>query len=215
MNENFISGQYDVEKKSKIKKFYDDNKIYIYSALCVLLIAISTISIYSYIQNKKKNSLSNNYISANIHIKNGNKIEALNILKKTIYSNDSTYSSLSLFLIVNENLETNKEEVIKLFKHVLENNKFDDEVKNLIVLKKAFYETNFNDEQKILNTIKPLLTKETIWKANALMLAGNYFISKGENLKAKDFFVQILNIKDLNNEIVDQANYQLRLIQND
>ena len=47
------------------------------------------------------------------------------------------------------------------------------------------------------------------------MLAGNYFISKGENLKAKDFFVQILNIKDLNNEIVDQANYQLRLIQND
>ena len=215
MNENFISGQYDVEKKSKIKKFYDDNKIYIYSALCVFLIAISTISIYSYIQNKKKNSLSNNYISANIHIKNGNKIEALNILKKTIYSNDSTYSSLSLFLIVNENLETNKEEVIKLFKHVLENNKFDDEVKNLIVLKKAFYETNFNDEQKILNTIKPLLTKETIWKANALMLAGNYFISKGENLKAKDFCVQILNIKDLNNEIVDQANYQLRLIQND
>ena len=97
----------------------------------------------------------------------------------------------------------------------MENNKFDDEVKNLIVLKKAFYETNFNDEQKILNTIKPLLTKETIWKANALMLAGNYFISKGENLKAKDFFVQILNIKDLNNEIVDQANYQLRLIQND
>ena len=54
MNENFISGQYNVEKKSKIKKFYDDNKIYIYSALCVLLIAISTISIYSYIQNKKK-----------------------------------------------------------------------------------------------------------------------------------------------------------------
>ena len=113
MNENFISGQYNVEKKSKIKKFYDDNKIYIYSALCVFLIAISTISIYSYIQNKKKNSLSNNYISANIHIKNGNKTEALNVLKKTIYSNDSTYSSLSLFLIVYENLETNKEEVIK------------------------------------------------------------------------------------------------------
>ena len=198
MNENFISGQYDIEKKSKLKKFYDNNKIFIYSAICAILIAISSLSIYSYLQNKKKSSLAKNYINANIYIKNGNKTDALNILKKIVYSNDSTYSSLSLFLIINENLETNNIEVSELFNHVLENNKFDNEIKKLIILKKAFFETNFNDEKKILDTIKPLLNQESIWKANALMLIGNYFISKGENLKAREFFLQILSIKNLN-----------------
>jgi hypothetical protein len=47
------------------------------------------------------------------------------------------------------------------------------------------------------------------------MLAGNYYVSKGENLKAKEFFLKILNIKNLNGEIAEQANYQLKLIQND
>ena len=215
MNENLISGQYDVKKKSKIKKFYDDNKIYIYSILFAILIIIFTLSLYSYLQNKKKISIAQNYINATIFVKNGNKSEALSVLKKIIYANDSTYSTLSLFLIVNENLEKNNLEAIELFNHVIENSKFDDESRNLLVLKKAFYETNLNDEQKILNTIKPLLSKDSVWKANALMLVGNYFVSKGEDIKAKEFFLQILNINNLSNEIIDQANNQLKLIQND
>ena len=215
MNENIIEAKYNITKKSKINIFYNKYKILIYISSTIVFITILSLLFYDNYKENKKIKLADDYFKAKIYIQNNQNDKAITILNKVIFANDSTYSSLALFLIVNENLETNKEEVIKLFKHVLENNKFDDEVKNLIVLKKAFYETNFNDEQKILNTIKPLLTKETIWKANALMLAGNYFISKGENLKAKDFFVQILNIKDLNNEIVDQANYQLRLIQND
>ena len=80
-----------------------------------------------------------------------------NFSENFIYSNDSTYSSLSLFEIVNENVETDDEKIIKLFEHVLENNKFDKETKNLIILKKAIFETNFTDEQKMLTTIKPLI----------------------------------------------------------
>ena len=30
MNENFISGEYDVTKKTKLRKFYDDYKILIF-----------------------------------------------------------------------------------------------------------------------------------------------------------------------------------------
>ena len=102
-----------------------------------------------------------------------------------------------------------------MFQHILDNNKFDDEIRNLIILKKAIFETNFDDEQLILNTINPLINKKTVWKANALMLAGNYYISKGENLKAKEFFLKILSIKNINNKIAEQANLQLQLIQND
>ncbi len=215
MDDNFISGQYDVGSKSKLKKFYDDNRIFIYSVLFTILIVISAVSFYSYSQNKKKTSLAQDYISANILIKNEDKDKALRILKKIIYSDDSTYSSLSLFLIINENLEEDNTKLLELYDHVLENNKFEEEIKNLIILKKAFYETKFDDEKKILDTIKPLLGKESIWKANALMLAGNYFISKGENLKAKEFFLQVLDIKNLNNEIIEITKQKLRLINND
>jgi hypothetical protein len=215
MDDNFISGQYDVGSKSKLKKFYDDNRIFIYSVLFAILIVISAVSFYSYSQNKKKTSLAQDYISANILIKNEDKDKALRILKKIVYSDDSTYSSLSLFLIINENLEEDNTKLLELYDHVLENNKFEEEVKNLIILKKAFYETKFDDEKKLLDTIKPLLGKESIWKANALMLAGNYFISKGENLKAKEFFLQVLDIKNLNNEIIESTKQKLRLINND
>jgi hypothetical protein len=122
---------------------------------------------------------------------------------------------MSLFLIVNEKIEKDNKKILALFDHVLENNEFDDEIENLIILKKAIFETNFNDEQLILNTLKPLINKETIWKAHALMLAGDYYLSQGENLKAKEFFLKILSIDNLNVEIEELANYQLQLIKND
>ena len=215
MNDNFISGQYDVTKKSKLRQFYDGNKKLIFLILSVLIITIASLNIYSYFKEREKILLSEKYINAKMYLKNGNKIKALNVLNEIIYSNDSTYSSLSLFEIVNENVETDDEKIIKLFEHVLENNKFDKETKNLIILKKAIFETNFTDEQKMLATIKPLINKETLWKAHALMLAGNYYFSKGEKLKAKDFFSQILSMDNLNKELLEQANYQLKLIIND
>ena len=223
MNENFkgkmipdeISGQYDVEKKSNLRKFYDSSKILIFFFLGIILIIILTFTITTYLQNKKKTSIANEYISANVYLQNGNTADALSTLNKIIYADDSTYSSMSLFLIVNEKIEKDNKKILALFDHVLENNEFDDEIENLIILKKAIFETNFNDEQLILNTLKPLINKETIWKAHALMLAGDYYLSQGENLKAKEFFLKILSIDNLNAKIEEQANYQLQLIKND
>ena len=215
MNENLISGEYDVTKKSKLKKFYDDYKILIVSVISIFLITIISFNIYLYLQNTKKTSLSKKYLSAKIHLQNNNKDQALKTLNEIIYSDDPTYSTLSLFEIINKNLENDDEKVSKLFIQVLNNNKFDNEIKNLIILKKAIFETNFNDEQKLLKTINPLINEKTLWKPHALMLAGNYFVSRNENLKAKDFFIQILNIENLNNEFLDQAKYQLKLILND
>ena len=215
MNENLISGEYDVTKKSKLKKFYDDYKILIVSVISIFLITIISFNIYLYLQNTKKTSLSKKYLSAKIHLQNNNKDQALKTLNEIIYSDDPTYSTLSLFEIINKNLENDDEKVSKLFIQVLNNNKFDNEIKNLIILKKAIFETNFNDEQKLLKTINPLINEKTLWKPHALMLAGNYFVSRNENLKARDFFIQILNIENLNNEFLDQAKYQLKLILND
>ena len=215
MNENLPSGQYDVNKKNKFRKFYDNYKILIFSILSFFLIILASLNIYSYLQKQKKISLSNKYATAQIYIKNQNKIEAFKILNKIIYSDDSTYSTLSLFEMIDEKLESDNGKISKLFVHILENNKFDKEVKNLIILKKAIFETNFSEEQRLLETIKPLINEKTLWKPHALIIAGNYFYSKGENLKAKDFFIQVLDIENINKELLDQAKFKLRLILND
>ena len=41
MNENFIHAEYDLSKKSRIKRFYESNKILIYSFIFLIILAIS------------------------------------------------------------------------------------------------------------------------------------------------------------------------------
>ena len=215
MNENLFENRYDVTKKSKLKKFYEVNKILIFSVILILIIAIASIIFYSETKEKKKILLSDNYLTAKIYLENGDRNEAKNILKTLIFANDSTYSTLSLFLILNENLIVDQGELSNLFDHVLENNKFEKEVKNLIIFKKALFQSNFVSELELLDTVKPLISTETVWKPHALLLLGDYFASKKEYLKAKEFYVQILSLKNLHKELYNHARSQLIFITND
>ena len=215
MNENLFEARYDVTKKTKLKKFYEVNKILIFSVILILIIAIASISFYSESKEKKKILLSDNYLAAKVYLENGDRNKVKNILKTIIFANDSTYSTLSLFLILNENLIVDQGELSNLFDHVLENNKFEKEVKNLIIFKKALFQSNFVSELELLDTVKPLISTETVWKPHALLLLGDYFASKKEYLKAKEFYMQILTLKNLHKELYNQARSQLMLITND
>ena len=215
MNENLFETQYDVTKKSKLKKFYEVNKILIFSVILILIIAIASVSFYSERKEKKKILLSDNYLAAKVYLENGDRNKVKNILKTIIFANDSTYSTLSLFLILNENLIVDQGELSNLFDHVLENNKFEKEVKNLIIFKKALFQSNFVSELELLDAVKPLINTETVWKPHALLLLGDYFASKKEYLKAKEFYVQILSLKNLHKELYNHARSQLIFITND
>ena len=215
MNENLFETQYDVTKKSKLKKFYEVNKISIFSVILILIIAIASVIFYSETKEKKKILLSDNYLAAKVYLENGDRNKVKNILKTIIFANDSTYSTLSLFLILNENLIVDQGELSNLFDHVLENNKFEKEVKNLIIFKKALFQSNFVSELELLDAVKPLINTETVWKPHALLLLGDYFASKKEYLKAKEFYVQILSLKNLHKELYNHARSQLIFITND
>ena len=215
MNENLFGAQYDVTKKSKLLKFYEANKILIFSTVLIIIIAIASVSFYLAAKEKKKVLLSGNYITAKVSLENGDISKAKNILKTIIFANDSTYSTLSLFLILNENIIDEQYELSKLFDHVLENNKFEKEIKNLIIFKKALFQSSFVNESELLETAKPLINSETVWKPHALLLLGDYFASKKEYLKAKEFYMQILSLKNLHKELYNQARSQLIFITND
>ena len=215
MNENLFEAQYDVTKKSKLKKFYEKNKISFFSTIVVLIITAVSVGFYLESKEKKKVLLANNYIQAKVYIENGNINEAKEILKTIIFANDSTYSALSFFLILNENLIVDEKELSIMFDHILENNKFEKEVNNLIIFKKALFQSNFVNESELLETVKPLINSETLWKPHALLLLGDYFASNKEYLKAKEFYMQILSSKNLYKEIYERARSRLILINND
>ena len=215
MNENLFETRYDVTKKSRLKEFYEVNKILIYSVILILIIAIASVGFYSEAKKKKKILLSDKYLVAKVYIENNDKNKATNILKSVIFDNDSTYSTLSLFLILNENLIADQRELSNLFDHVLKNNKFEKEVKNLIIFKKALFQSNFVSELELLEAVKPLINTDTVWKPHALLLLGDYFASKKEYLKAKELYLQILSLKNLHQELYNQARSRLIFVTND
>ena len=212
MAENFFEAQYDVTKKSKIKKFYESNKILIFSSILILIISFGSLSFYLESKESKKILLSENYVQAKFYLENGNKSEALNTLKKVIFANDSTYSTLSFFLILNQNLIRDYKEISALYDHLLENNNFEKELRNLLIYKKSLFSSNSVSETELLETIKPLLNTDTLWKPHALLLLGDYFMSKGENIKAREFYQQILSMNNLHKDLYDQAKSQLVII---
>ena len=216
MPENLFKTQYDLTKKSKLKEFYESNKILIYSTIFALIIIIVSYSYYQASKEKKKIYLSENYIQAKIYLESGNKIKAVKILKDVIFANDPTYATLSLTMILNENLISDKNEVSKLFDHLIENNKFDQEIRYLLFYKRALYKSSYVEESELLEDTKSLLNnEESIWKSHTLLLLGDFFFSKREFIKAQDFYLQVLSIRNLQPELYVHAKSQLALINND
>jgi len=211
MTENLFEAQYDITRKSKLKKFYEENKFSIFLTTLILLIGLVSFSFYLEIRDNKKTLLADNYIEAKIYLENGQRDKAENILKKIILENDSTYSTLSLFLMLKENFEKEQKELSKLFDHVLKNNKFEKEVKNLIIFKKALFLSSFENETEMLEALKPLIKGESLWKPHALLLLGDYFFSKDEYLKAREFYSKVLTLKGLHKELYEQARSQIVL----
>ena len=215
MSENTFQTQYDVTKKSSIRKFYESNKIKIISLISILIILILSTIFYSEYKKKKHNLISGKYVEAQILIEKGKKDQAKEVLREIIYENNHTYSTLSFFLALNENLVTEKEEIINMFNYLIEKNDFETEIKNLLLFKKAIFLSNYSDEEKLISTVKTLINSETVWKPHALLLMGDFFYFKKEFLKASEFYEQILSIKGLNRGFYEQAKNQLNFSKNE
>ena len=83
------------------------------------------------------------------------------------------------------------------------------EIKNLIIYKKALFNADFINENELLNILNPLINSESIWKSHALYLIAEYFYSKNEKQKSKEFFNQILNVENANQDILKKTQKRL------
>ena len=192
-------------RNEKIKNFFINNKKKLILGVSVLLVVI--IGYFSLEEIKKRNKVKLadqfNLITINFETKEKQKIisELANLVKE----NDVTYSPLALYFLIDNNLIENKDEINSLFDELINETKLDKEIKNLIIYKKALYNSNFILENDLLQMLNPIINSGSIWKSHALYLIAEYFYSKNEKEKAKEFFKQILILKNSNNDIKIQS----------
>ena len=122
-------------------------------------------------------------------------------MKEIIDTKDPTYSPLALYFLLDNNLLNNKTEVNKYFDILINDVDLDKEIKNLIIYKKGLYNSETASEEEMLNIFKPLINKDNLWRSHALYIIAEYFFSKNEMQKSKEFFEKILELKNSNPQI--------------
>ncbi len=202
----------ELTRREKITNFLIKNKKKVYLVLILILVTLFLIFYLSDVKEKKKIELSNIFINASINYTAENKNDYLNIFKNIIEKNDSTYSPLALFFIIDNKLLVSNEEINPLIDRVIKNSRLENEIKNLIIYKKALINFEFVNEKDLIEILNPIINSESIWKPHALLLLGDYFLSKDEKNKAQESFNRILIIKNGDQNILFQAQTRLRNI---
>ena len=82
-------------------------------------------------------------------------------------------------------------------------------MKNLVIYKKALSNADQADEGQLLSILNPLINSKSVWKSHALYLMAEYFYSKDQKQKSKEFFNQIISLENSNSDIKRQAEKRL------
>jgi len=196
-------------RNEKVRNFFVNNKNKIISAVVVLVIVlIGAYSFDSYKTNKKK-EISNKFNLTTLAHSENTKDITVQKLVEIINERDPTYSPLSLYFIIDNKLISNQGEINTYFDVLIEKTSLDKEIQNLIVYKKALFNADLAQESDLLIILNPLINSESVWKSHALYLMAEYFYSKDQKQKSKEFFNQIISLENSNPDIKLQAQKRL------
>ena len=196
-------------RQEKVRNFFVNNKNRIISTIVILvIILVGAYSFDSYKTNKKK-EISNKFNSTTLSHSDNTKDLTIQNLVEIINEQDPTYSPLSLYFIIDNKLISNQSEINSYFDILIEKTSLDEEIKNLVIYKKALFNADQAQESDLLNILNPLINSKSVWKSHALYLMAEYFYSKDQKQKSKEFFNQIANLEDANPDIKLQAQKRL------
>jgi len=194
----------------KIKNFLiEKRKIIIFVVSFLILGLLSFYSFNAYKESNKK-KLSDRYNKLIIKYKDTDKSTIISSMVEIINYKDSTYSPLALYFLIDNNLIQDKNKINSLFDILINKTALEFEIKNLIIYKKALYNADIVNENELLNILDPLIKSKSVWSSHALYLVGEYFYSKNNKLKSKEFFNKILIINNANQDILKEAKKRLQ-----
>ena len=196
-------------RNEKIKNFFIKNKKKIIISISVIILAIFGYFIYEDFNKKSKIKLANRYNIAKMNFISGNKAMVVNELVSIVHAKDRTYSPLALYFLIDNNIISDKNKINELFDTVINETSLEKEIKNLLIYKKALFNSDFESENNLLTILKPIINSNSIWKSHALYLMAEYFYFKNEKQKSKDFFDQIITLENVNSKIKREAQKRL------
>ena len=193
----------------RIKKFFIHYKKIIISLVSLVFVVLIGFYAYQIYLSEKKEKISNKYNNLIINYKNNNISNLAESMKKIVNTKDNTYSLLALYFLIDNNLIEDKQEINDLFDIVINKISLEKEIKNLVIYKKALFNADSINENDLLSMLKPLLNSESIWKSHAMYLIAEYFYSKNEKQKSKEFFEKIIILENANADIIKEAQKRL------
>ena len=196
-------------RNEKIKYFFVNNKKVIISVLIILIIFIAGVFSYDKYSTNKKKEISDKFNSVIIDYSDKTKEKTTGSLVEIINKKDPTYSPLSLYFIIDNNLLSDQSKINSLFDILINDTSLDSEITKLIIYKKALYNSDNAQEGDLLNMLNPLINSKSVWKSHSLYLMAEYFYANDQKQKAKEFFNQIISLENSNPDIKLQAEKRL------
>ena len=196
-------------RNERVRNFFVKNK----SKIIVILLAIIIVLIAAYSFDKYKTNqkieISNKFNSTTLMHSDKNKESTIKNLVEIINKKDPTYSPLSLYFILDKKLISDRIKINEYFDLLIEKTPLDKEINNLVIYKKALFNADQAQESDLLNILNPLINSESVWRSHALYLMAEFFYSKDQKQKSKEFFNQIISLENPNSDIKLQAEKRL------
>ncbi len=197
-------------RKEKIKNFFINYKKKIIFILILIVLLLISFFLYQDYRLGIKEKLSDKYNIVVTKFESGKKENIENEFKEIINEKDKTYSPLAFYFLIDNQLISSQDEINKYFDILINELDLEDEIKNLTIYKKGLYNSDFADENQLLDILNPVIKSQSIWKSHALFLMAEYYLAKNENQKSKEFFSQIANLENANSKLKVAAQNRLR-----
>ena len=154
----------------KIAGIIKKKKKLLLSILFIIIAIPSAMIFLNYYQDNQNEKISEKYIKAGIYLSSKDKEKSKSIYKEIIFSKNKFYSILALNNIIENDLEENSDEILKLFE-IVENINVIAEQKDLVKLKKALYFKKISRDAEGNKLLKEIIADDSIWKEIAVELS--------------------------------------------
>tara|TARA_B100000963_G_scaffold110277_1_gene95993 strand:- start:394 stop:1038 length:645 start_codon:yes stop_codon:yes gene_type:complete len=196
-------------KIEKIKNLFIDNKKLLISLIVLLILILISFFGFKEYQKNQKVKVSDYYNSTIIKYSPETRNQTANNLIEVINKKDSTYSPLALYFIIDNKLISDDKKINDLFDLIINKTSLEKEIKNLIIYKKALFNADRVNENELLAILNPVINSDSVWRSHSLYLIAEFFYSKNQKQKSKDFFNKILLLKDANIDILKETQKRL------
>ena len=194
----------------KFKNFLISKRRQLITLLLIIVLLFISFFGYQEFNKRSKEKLANKFNQIVINFENGKKQNINNNLIEIIGTKDKTYSPLAFFFLLDNDLISSNQEINSYFDLLINDVSLDKEIKNLTIYKKGLFNSDFVDENQLLDILNPVIKSESIWKPQAMYLMAEFYLAKNQKQKSKDFFDQVMNIENVSPKIKLEVQKRLR-----